>query len=211
MSDELKNEAATGEDTPEHRISRGPRRWMVIGGVAVAVLALLGVGFSVWHKQPSFCGTVCHTPMTAYVDTYESDDEALLITGHSKNMVCIDCHEGTIDQQVQEGMTWVAGDYTVGDDGRIVTDVTLGTAEFCEECHDDYEEIVEATADWPGAAGEAEINPHVSHFGKIDCGYCHSMHGASTMYCNNCHIFELPVGWEDPESRYARSRFTLPF
>ena len=40
--------------------------------MVVAVLVVAGCGMLAWHETPSFCGTVCHTPMSTYLDTYEA-------------------------------------------------------------------------------------------------------------------------------------------
>ena len=53
-----------------------------------------------------------------------------------------------------------------------------------------------STQDWGGQAG---VNPHLSHQGEaIDCSNCHGVHETSYMYCNTCHDYAVPSGWEEP-------------
>lgn len=59
-------------------------------------------------------------------------------------------------------------------------------SEKCLTCHKSYEHMGELTK---GLA----INPHDSHFGKIECLQCHNAHKKSTLYCNKCHDYDLKV------------------
>jgi hypothetical protein len=55
--------------------------------------------------------------------------------------------------------------------------------ERCLKCHGPLEKLVAQTApkDFP------DRNPHKSHLGEIGCAVCHHGHGASSVYCLNCH------------------------
>ena len=67
---------------------------------------------------------------------------------------------------------------------------------FCNAVCHDWEGVLAATEDWGGEAG---VNPHASHQGEaVDCSYCHGAHGSSYMYCNACHDYAVPDGWESP-------------
>lgn len=176
--------------SPEPKRKR--KRWPVVAGVLAAVLVVAGAGFMVWHEQPSFCNAICHDPMDPYVEGYFSDDKDLLAVTHRLvGNECLDCHEPTMSQQIQEGIAWATGNFYSDLEKR-----DLGNEDLClnEACHV-REDIVAATEDWGGT----DFNPHASHVGKdVTCGDCHSVHRASVMYCNECHNAELPAGWVDP-------------
>lgn len=169
--------------------------WGIVAAVAVVVV----VGGLVWHSQPSFCGSVCHTPMATYVEGYESGDDALLVATHAAaGKECLDCHEPTISQQVMEGTHWITGNYALGSNGKLASrGDELATAASClaAGCHDmTRQELTEKTAD-------LAFNPHDdSQPGHSDvaCASCHSMHGESVMYCTRCHseaLASAPDGW----------------
>ena len=73
MSEEEKSvaEDVVVEETAAPQKKR--KKWPVVVGVVVAVLVVAGAGFFVWHEQPSFCNAICHTPMDAYLPTYEAE------------------------------------------------------------------------------------------------------------------------------------------
>lgn len=179
------------------REKRRKKKWPVAVGVIAAVVIIAGAGFWVWHEQPSFCNAICHEPMDAYVEGYYHD-EALESYAHQVEGVgCLNCHEAKIDEQVREGVAWVTGDYEMDETGMIATVGVRSDAAMCATsgCHD-YDEVIAATADWGGEAG---VNPHESHQGyALDCSSCHVEHGTSIMYCNTCHDYEVPAGWDEP-------------
>lgn len=202
---------ATVAPAPAAKVRR--RRFAVIAGVVVAVLVVAGAGFFVWHEQPSFCAAICHTPMDAYLDTYEADPQgaatdkwgndvanasAMLSPVHAQaNQTCLDCHEPTLSEQVGEGLAWVAGDYEFPLVEKNTADLTAATGkasdEFClnESCHNlTRDDLYAATEDM------GLYNPHWAHHEELDCGTCHKAHRASVMYCTQCHASaEVPEGW----------------
>ncbi|MCI8367804.1 MAG: cytochrome c3 family protein [Eggerthellaceae bacterium] len=232
---EQKTQNATNEPAGNAAASDGsasakrPRsRKGIIAVAVVAVVAVVaGAGFWVWHEQPSFCGAICHTPMSAYVEMYEadasgpvadkwgnqvSDPSAMMSVSHAQEgMDCLDCHEPTLGQQMSEGAHWVTGDYEFPLQERNTTDLVaaLGKSpdEFClnEACHNmTRADLEEATADM------GLYNPHSAHHMEFDCGTCHKAHRASVMYCTQCHASaEVPEGWLTADESNALERAQL--
>lgn len=199
---ETTDEAAAGEEEPEPKKKHVRRGW-IVAGVIVIVLVVAVAGFWVWHEQPSFCNSFCHSPMDYYVETYQSDDVGMMAALHAdEGYACLDCHDAVLTDQITEAMAWVADDYplTTTEDGEemLATGEDFATEEFCAKsgCHD-MTEVVENT--WGFADNEAEYNPHSSHQDTaLECGDCHKAHEDSVLVCNECHELNLPEGWEDP-------------
>ena len=117
--------------TAEPAAQKKKKKWPIVVGVVVAVLVVAGAGFWVWHEQPSFCNAICHTPMDAYLPTYESEinqpgvdkwgnevsnSNAMLAPLHraaADNATCLTCHVPTLSEQIGEGMSWITGSYEV--------------------------------------------------------------------------------------------------
>ncbi len=176
---------------------------IIIGVVAVIVIAA-GAGFWVWHEQPSFCNAICHEPMDAYVAGYYEEPTQMAYTHQVEDVTCLQCHEPKLDEQINEAMVWVSGNFEMGEDGKLATVGVRADKNMCavSGCHD-MEEVVAATQDWGGEAG---VNPHDSHQGyALDCSSCHTTHGQSYMYCNTCHDYEVPEGWAAPVSTTAKT------
>jgi hypothetical protein len=182
-----------GKDRKEK--GRKGRKRLIVVGVIVAVIAVAGVGFAVWHEQPGFCNFICHNPMDKYVETYSSGDDSFQITAHAQaDIACLDCHKTTLAEQIGEAQTWVSGDFKVSQRGYLVSDYSYDEG-FCLNgtCHDvTFDELV--------AAGEGDAwNPHEFHHGAQACGSCHSMHDANSFYCAECHeearSFADSIGW----------------
>ena len=94
---EENNASQPGAPAPKRKAKRG---W-IVGGVIAAVIVVAGAGFWVWHETPSFCNSICHSPMDAYVDTYYSGDKGMLVTAHAEaGNNCLSCHEPIITEQV---------------------------------------------------------------------------------------------------------------
>lgn len=56
------------------------------------------------------------------------------------------------------------------------------TTATCLQCHGSYAQVAKATS-------TLKVNPHDSHKGQPACTSCHSMHGQSSLSCNDCHSF----------------------
>lgn len=130
------------------------KKWPITLGVIAAIVALAGIGMWIWHEQPSFCSTMCHTSMNAYVEMYDQEDNvagvdkygndvanthAMLAVSHkaAKNMTCLSCHIPALDQQIGEVMETITGNYTVVErvngNGYALPEVAL--AELQENAH----------------------------------------------------------------------------
>ncbi len=192
------------------------RAWATVG-VIVIVLVVAGVGFGIWHNQPGFCSTLCHSPMSTYVDGYNSDPSTLAYQhGHvvksgdganekaaatlksgvsDSSMNCLTCHVPKIGEQIAEAGMWLDGNYTVDQNGKLVLSNPgyQANKEFCTKCHD-YEKVIASTEHYWG--DDEPANPHASHQGDLDCSSCHNVHGTSTLMCSSCHNFDVPEGWQ---------------
>ncbi len=180
------------------------RKWPIVVGVVVAVLVAAGAGFWAWHEQPSFCNAICHDPMDNYVEGYYHDASVMAYTHQQEGKTCLDCHEAKIEEQVAEAVSWVSGSYQVDEVGNLATTGVTADKAFCAKsgCHD-WDAVVAATQDWGGDEG---VNPHQSHQGEaIDCSNCHVAHGTSYMYCNTCHDYKIPDGWQQPRSNEGKA------
>ena len=154
----------------------------VVAIIIGAVIAAAGGGMLYYHQQPAFCADMCHV-MQPYEDSWVSSD--LLANVHSQaDIECLDCHEATVQEQVQELIANVTGDFEQPLRERKMP------MEQCLSCHehDSYANLAEATSD-------QEHNPHASHNGELECSLCHNMHRPSELYCTQCHAFDVPEGW----------------
>ncbi|AJC11771.1 hypothetical protein JI75_02925 [Berryella intestinalis] len=194
------------------RPRRGGPRWAIVGCIAAVVVAV-GVGFNVWHATPQFCNAICHQPMDSYVEGYLNSDQPIMAAHREANVSCLDCHPATLKEQVAEAVSWARGDFETDARGKLAAEGISFDYKKCASggCHD-FEAIAASTQDWGGRKG---VNPHFSHqyYGgedsgevlsgsmgayAMDCSYCHSSHGTSQMWCNGCHDFKTPDGWENP-------------
>ena len=116
--------------TAEPAAQKKKKKWPIVVGVVVAVLVVAGAGFWVWHEQPSFCNAICHTPMDAYLPTYEAEPgqaatdvwgnevanaSGMMAAVHraQNGTTCLGCHVPTLSEQIGEGMSWITGSYEV--------------------------------------------------------------------------------------------------
>ena len=145
-----------GEGAQAPSPTRKAKRGWIIGGVVAAVIVVAGAGFWVWHETPSFCDSICHSPMDSYVDTYYSGDQGMLVTAHAEaGNTCLSCHEPVITEQVGEVMKWTSDAYPMTADGAQLADgADMASEEFCAKsgCHD-MDDVVAST--W-GVEGNGE-------------------------------------------------------
>jgi hypothetical protein len=178
---------------------RRRKKWPLVTAIIVAVFAVTIVGGFVWHNQPSFCSAICHNPMDTYVNTYYSGNESLGVTVHANaDKACLDCHEPTVSQQLDEAMTWMSGKFKVSKDGYLASSMTYDLS-FCmnESCHDmDRVALAETSKSWTWDV-HSQTTPH----GETPCAACHSMHKENQLYCatGGCHAeaveFAGEIGW----------------
>ncbi len=191
-NDRIDEGSEISEKTEEAKPKRKGGKAAIAVGVVAAIVIVAGVGFTIWHEQPSFCNAICHDPMDPYVEGYYEENSPILSAVHQANRVaCLDCHEPTLSEQVSEGIAWITGDFYTPPEMR-----DLATNEFClnEACHS-RDDIVSATEDWGGN----DFNPHAAHTTKEQqCGDCHRVHRESVMSCSECHTSPLPEGWVEP-------------
>ncbi len=193
----------TGDVTAEEKPKKTHKKAIIIIAVIAVIVVAGGIGFSIWHEQPSFCNAICHTPMDSYVNNYYSGDTKYLSAVHEEaGVACLDCHTATINDQVTEGLAWIQGNYSVDENGALTESLITADSSFClrSGCHD-WNTIVAAT-DGLLTSGSSSANPHSNHqisgASSAKCSNCHSVHGTSTMWCNSCHSWSLPDGWENP-------------
>jgi formate-dependent nitrite reductase cytochrome c552 subunit len=127
--------------------------------------------------------------MQPYVDSLQ--DANLSAYAHAQEeLVCLDCHEPAVLEQVHEG----APDPNITElkERRFPN-------EFCLDCHvpnehTSYEEIIERTEDY--TVNDEKVNPHDPHADleemdqdQFECRYCHKIHKESRgiNYCYTCH------------------------
>lgn len=192
--------APGGANAPAPKKKRSVKRGWIVGGVIAAVIVVAGAGFWVWHDQPSFCNSICHSPMDTYVETFYSEDPGMLASVHKQaGDNCLSCHEAKITDQVTEAMAWVSDSYPMDADGKyLATGMDFASEEFCVRngCHT-VEDMMEAGRGFAG--NDEKFNPHSSHQDMaFECGDCHKAHGKSVLMCNECHRLNLPEGWVSP-------------
>ena len=216
MSDEIKaNVPDAAAEKPAETAPKPKRKnkGIIVLAVIAGVLAIAVVGGLVWHNQPSFCNAICHTPMDKYYETYAqepgvagfdkygnevSDTSAMLAVTHAAaGVTCLDCHEATTEQQIEEAKAWYSGNYRFPLKERRLKDLVVASGktedEFClrEGCHGvTRDDLVELTS-------EATVNPHLAIHGQQSCSNCHKAHRASTILCTQCHTAGviMPDGW----------------
>ena len=127
----------------------------LFGGMGVlAAIALTAAGLA-WHRQPGFC-SLCHTPMTSYVQGYNGGDEMLMITPHAKGkktVRCLDCHKQTLKDNIAVAVHWLTGNYEYPLKKR-----EFGTRAFCltSSCHDEGEILRAIEEKRPGRSIQLE-------------------------------------------------------
>ena len=202
MSDETKKtEAASTEGA-----APAPKKHKkaVVAVVIVAVLVVAGIGFNIWHEQPSFCQTMCHIENT-YVSNYSqpqnsvgtdkygntvSNTNAMMAVLHSHTnasakpeIVCVDCHVPNNFELAHDGMNYVTGNYVYprnerSDDDLMKWDNKDGT-QFCvnENCH----------AYLRGADGKVDRDKLEQSTQRMDFNPHSQHHEGIEMTCTECH------------------------
>lgn len=139
----------------------------------------------------------CHTEEAASME-----DAALLASSHVA-FNCVQCHTETDIASSHEGVTAAPDEEqqrAIRKAGR-----TMGTSEFCLQCHGSLEELAEKTSDVTMLkdANGTVVNPHAipenpehKEDGVQECYNCHWLHNTSpspVSNCNSCHhqgVFE---------------------
>ncbi len=68
----------------------------------------------------------------------------------------------------------------------------LATKAACLGCHSSYQAVAAKTVNYHGW-----YNPHVSHYGELECYQCHRVHRTSELFCTRCHLdMKLPASWK---------------
>ncbi len=213
-NDEPVSETAASErmaaDSAQHAAPASPKRkhrkGLIALGVIIAVVVVAGIGFFIWHEQPSFCNAICHSPMDYYVQTYDDRDPHNGVTVHAEaGENCLSCHVPTLAEQLTEVIAWTSDTYPMTADGTMLASgKEFATEEFCARagCHAAGDTMTEITAATWGFAGNEEIyNPHSSHQDlALKCYDCHGVHDGNILVCNECHALNMPEGWEAPNA-----------
>ena len=211
------DEKTSKSDKPK---KRGKARIIILVIVIVIVLLFGGAGiaYAATHNDPHFCNAICHVPMDAYVESYYEGTSVVEVQSSSSSsssnsnmvlgavvhreaeVICLDCHEPDLGEQISEGMKWLTGNYNVPlRPFRIVNGTPKeGTSdksavEFClrSGCHD-----VTSIEELKKLFTNQERDPHNASHGASNCSDCHKIHEPSVMVCAQCHgDAVVPEGW----------------
>lgn len=76
--------------------------------------------------------------------------------------------------------------------GRDAAFPRLANKRACLACHESYQAVAAKTVNYYGW-----YNPHVSHYGELECYQCHRVHRASELFCTRCHLdMKVPTSWK---------------
>ncbi len=81
-------------------------------------------------------------------------------------------------------------DISCADCHGTATPEKRASAKACLNCH---EQIPGSIKTYTDAGNERSVNVHDSHDGQLRCTLCHHIHKPSTLYCADCHQFEVQV------------------
>jgi hypothetical protein len=127
-----------------------------------------------------FAVATCAALLLASVPTSaasESPGGALARKHQTAGVTCAKCHGATTPSKPK---------------GRDASLPRLATKGACLECHGSYEAVAAKTVNYHGW-----YNPHVSHYGDLECYQCHRVHGTSELFCTRCHLdMKLPKSWK---------------
>jgi hypothetical protein len=181
------------DEYAEKKAKRRPFRLKIVLATVSVIVVVLGgsvITYATQHDNPRFCNAVCHQPMDAYVEGYYSENSSLLVAAHREDDVtCLQCHDASLRQQMDEGVKWATGDFKDPMEVR-----RFASKEFClvEGCHAPFDELVQLTENYQGT----NRNPHMSPHGQNECYNCHNVHKQSNLYCNQCHSdVSVPQSW----------------
>lgn len=153
--------------------------WTIVGIVAIVLViaggATGGYLLHLSNTSPEFCAT-CHI-MDKNVNSYLTSNDLDNIHNQA-DVQCKECHDYPIPAEINSGIRYLTGNYTVGADGELLP-IAYGD-EMCLQCHISYEHMA-ASTDF------LERNPHDSHNGQLECKTCHVSHGDQIDYCSTCH------------------------
>lgn len=191
------------QGTPKRMRFRGLRRLLkalLILAISVVLIAVVGVvvvwghywDFRVGDPTADTCAS-CHV-----LDRYSASlsDPVMLASNHAReDLTCVDCHERTLEQQVQETIAYVTNDYPAT---FPRAQVKMDTCFTCHE-HGSYDQLAWRTTDLGVTDGQAKghpANPHQPpHYTELECSSCHRMHTESVLLCSECHtyVFSMPM------------------
>ncbi len=162
---------------------RTKSHWLKIAFLAnlpqLVIVALVAGSAFVVHlsdTDPNFCGT-CHV-MQAHVTSYFTSGN--LDNVHQQSgVLCKDCHDYPLDQEIKAGVDYLTNNYVVDDTGELARR-DFGD-EICTQCHISMEHVAVQT-------DFLRFNPHNSGMGEFTCNTCHLSHGEQIDYCSECHI-----------------------
>src|SRR4030042_488619 len=89
------------------------KKRIIVIAVLLGVVVIGGVGaIGLWkyHEQPQFCAT-CHI-MQPYLESWVSSDYGAHAHA-AEDVTCLDCHVPTVQQQVDELVVYMQGDFKV--------------------------------------------------------------------------------------------------
>ncbi|WP_375748693.1 cytochrome c3 family protein [Vibrio sp. HN007] len=124
------------------------------------------------------CGNGCHM-IQPYIENAINQPHLLVHKHQSKGeLSCSDCHERSEEKIAREKELYQSGRYEHPFYPR-----DFGN-QFCFECHDNYEGLIESTAYFED---KKLINPHRIHNTRNECSSCHKVHRRSRFTCSECH------------------------
>jgi len=193
---------------PKKKKGAGFKVLIVVLIVFGVLIAGGGIAYGVFHSNPNFCNFICHTPMDPYVSSYvenksvnsaQANSKATLsvVTHRDAGITCLDCHNDGLSAQIQEGLAWVTGNYSLPLEMRIVFgDPKAGQRngiDFClrSGCHEGITSIEDLRAQ-----NYMQRNPHDNHNLNQNCYVCHQIHEQSVLWCTQCHAeLKVPDNW----------------
>ena len=216
MEEQVKEVLEPGPIDQVRSAKKKSKKLMVLG-IVLGIIVVAGIGMFVWHNDPSFCGTLCHTPMGEYGETFAaeanapatdkwgnavSNSNAMLAVSHREeaDAACLTCHVPSLGQQVGEAIATITGDYYYPLSEVSLKDLMANSGhdsnskgdEFClnESCHNI------TRADLTAKTANLVRNPHAWEHSEQACSDCHKSHRASVMACTACHADAVvPDGW----------------